>query len=230
MPRVARSSLGGLCYHVIDRGNGRATVYHDEPDYEAFVSLIGRACEHVPMRVLAYCLMPNHLHFVVWPMGDGDLGRWMHWLLTTHVHAYHRLYGTNGRLWQGRYKAFAIQQDHHLLAVLRYVERNALRANLVSRAEDWRWSSLHWWMRRSRPAFLVSGPVALPVDWIGRVNEPVTEAELRAVRLSVRRSRPFGVEDWVRQTAKDLGAESTLRERGRPRSGSGRRTRMTGSR
>jgi REP-associated tyrosine transposase len=217
MPRLARSSLGGICYHVVDRGNARATVYHDEQDYASFLRLIRRACEEVPMRVLAFCLMPNHLHFVVWPSADGDLGRWMHWLLTTHVHGHHKRYRTSGRIWQGRYKAFPIQQDHHLLAVLRYVERNALRAQLVERAEHWPWSSVRWWGRRSQPEFLVSGPVAHPSDWILRVNEPVTDAELEAVRLSVRRSRPFGAEKWVKETAKSLGMESTLRDPGRPR-------------
>jgi putative transposase len=101
--------------------------------------------------------------------------------------------------------------------VLRYVERNALRARLVERAEQWPWSSVRWWGRRSWPEFLVSGPVAHPSDWILRVNEPVTDAELEAVRLSVKRSRPFGAEKWVRETAKSLGMESALRDRGRPR-------------
>jgi putative transposase len=217
VPRVARSSFGGFCYHVLSRGNAQATVYHDGYDYQEFVTQIGRACEHVPMRVLAYCLMPNHFHLVAWPRENGDLGRWMHWLLTTHVHRHHRRYGTNGRLWQGRYKAFAIQDDHHLLAVLRYVERNPLRANLVAHAEDWRWSSLYWWQRRGRPGFLASGPIALPDGWVGRVNEPITDAELQALRLSAKRSRPFGADEWVKLTANRLGAESTIRSHGRPR-------------
>jgi putative transposase len=170
------------------------------------------------MRVLAYCLMPNHLHFVAWPRGDGDLARWMHWLLTTHVQHHHRRYGTNGRVWQGRYKAFAIQHDHHLLAVMRYVERNPLRANLVGRAEDWRWSSLAWrGRRRPPPRLLAEVPVALPDGWIGRVNEPITEAELASIRLSVKRSRPFGDAEWTRQSAQQLGLDGTLRELGRPR-------------
>jgi putative transposase len=215
VPRAARSSIGGLCYHVVDRGNARATVYHDATDYTDFVRLIALACEQVPMRVLAYCLMPNHVHLVAWPFADGDLGRWMHWLLTAHVRRHHKRHGTIGRIWQGRYKSFPIQQDHHLLAVLRYVERNPLRANLVERAEDWRWSSLYK-DRAGRSAFVVAAPVRRPAEWVERVNEPVTDAELSALRLSVKRSRPFGAHDWVRETANDLGLESTLQERGRP--------------
>jgi putative transposase len=215
MPRHARWSPGEICYHVVDRGNSRATVYYDELDYRAFLDLMARACERLPMRMLGYCLMPNHVHLVLWPFQEHDLGRWMHWLLTTHVHRHHKRHRTTGRIWQGRYKAFPIQQDHHLLTVLRYVERNALRAGLVERAETWRWSSLQWWSRNGRPDFLVQGPVTRPQDWTSRVNEPVTEAELAAIRLSVARSRPFGAQDWVARTAKALHMESSLRNRGR---------------
>ena len=215
MPRKARWAPGGICYHVVDRGNSRATVYHEAADYADFLDLMARACEHVPMRVLGYCLMPNHVHLVLWPFADADLGRWMHWVLTTHVHHHHKRHATSGRIWQGRYKAFPIQQDHHLLTVLRYVERNPLRARLVERAEAWRWSSLRWWSQEARPAFLARGPVRRPDGWVSRVNEAVTDAELRAIRMSVQRSRPFGAEDWILRTATALNMESSLRNRGR---------------
>jgi putative transposase len=70
MPRTARAAVGGYCYHVIDRGNRRAEVFHHEGDYHAFVRLLRRACARVPLRLLAYCLMPNHFHLVVWPAAD----------------------------------------------------------------------------------------------------------------------------------------------------------------
>ena len=142
MPRTARAAAGNWCYHVLNRGNGRAEVFHKDDDYAAFLALLPPACERLPMRILGWCLMPNHFHLVLWTHEDGDLGRWMQWLLTSHVRRYRRHYGGSGHVWQGRFKAFPIQQDEHLLTVLRYVERNPLRANLVKRAEAWRWSSL----------------------------------------------------------------------------------------
>ena len=142
MPRTARASRGGVCYHIINRGNAKSTVYHDETDFEVFLGLMRRANDRRPMRILAFCLMPNHFHLVVLPLLDGDLGAWMHWLLTAHVRQHQRRYHTTGRIWQGRFKAFPIQHDNHLLTVLRYVERNPLRARLVERAAEWRWSSL----------------------------------------------------------------------------------------
>ncbi|MGI9341199.1 MAG: transposase [Gammaproteobacteria bacterium] len=214
MPRTARASVGGICYHAISRGNRRATVFHDPADFRAFIGLMDRATRKVPMRVSGYCLMPNHFHFVLWPYRDGDLSKWMQWLLTAHVRRYHRIYGTDGRVWQGRFKAFPIEQDQHFLSVLRYVERNALRANLVARAEDWPWSSL-----KSRPNDSRIGnlPVSLPGDWLTIVNRTESEAELKALRRAVNRGSPFGNKAWQREVAEKLGLEQSLRRRGRPR-------------
>ena len=131
MPRAARASVGDVRYHVINRGNRQQRVVHKDADYQAFLKAIGHACVEVPMRVLGYCLMPNHFHLAVWPSGDGDLSRWMHWLLNTHVRRYHQRYHSSGHIWQGRFKAFPIEADEHLLTVLRYIERNPVRANLV---------------------------------------------------------------------------------------------------
>ncbi len=127
MPRTARASLGGLTYHVLNRGNARAQVFHKPEDYQAFLDMMVQATIRIPMRILAYCLMPNHFHLALWPHLDHDLSRWMHWLLTTHVRRYLRHYRSSGHVWQGRFKAFPIQEDEHLLVVLRYVERNPLR-------------------------------------------------------------------------------------------------------
>lgn len=217
MPRTARASVGGMCYHVLNRGNARAEVFHKEGDYEAFVDLMVEANERLPLRILGYVLMPNHFHLVLWPRGDGDLSRWMQWLLTSHVRRYHRHYHGSGHVWQGRFKAFPIEQDEHLLTVLRYVERNPLRAKLVRRAEAWAASSLCWRAGGKRPAMLSDWPVACPRNWLAHVNAVQTEAELAAVRRSIARGAPFGDERWSERTAKRLGLESSLRARGRPR-------------
>ncbi len=217
MPRTARASVGGICYHVINRGNGRATVFHSDGDYRAFLALLGEAAERVGMPVLGYCLMPNHFHLVLWPKSDGDLSTFMQWLLTAHVRRYHSVHGSSGHVWQGRFKAFPIQQDDHLMTVLRYVERNPLRARLARRAEAWRWSSLHARCERgARPAFLCDGPLSLPADWTDVVNEQQLSDDIERIRASVNRGTPFGEDRWQRRTAGRLGIESSLRPRGRP--------------
>jgi putative transposase len=103
MPRTARASAGGVVYHVINRGNARNEVFHKEEDYVAFQKLLRDAQRRCPMRILSYCLMPNHFHLILWPHRAGDLSRWMQWLLTAHVRRYHRHYGSSGHVWQGRF-------------------------------------------------------------------------------------------------------------------------------
>jgi putative transposase len=127
-----------------------------------------------------------------------------------------RSYKTTGHVWQGRYKAFPVQDDDHLATVLRYLERNPLRAELVSRAEHWKWSSLPGWLAGD-PTLWRGDPSPRDPAWVDRVNEPLSAGDLQRLRESVARERPFGGEEWVRQTAQTLGLESTLRNRGRPR-------------
>jgi putative transposase len=151
----------------------------------------------------------------------------MQWLMTTQVRRHHRRHGTDGHLWQGRFKAFPIQRDEHLLSVLRYVERNPLRAGLVTRAEDWPWSSLG----ASDPtdsaaaagAFdpalappLNAGPLPRPSNWRDWVNETEDPGQLAALRHSVNRGTPCGRPAWIERTAARLGIEASLRPRGRP--------------
>ena len=142
----------------------------------------------------------------------------MRWLTVTHTQRWHAHHGTagTGSLYQGRFKSFPVQGDEHFLTVCRYTERNALRANLVARAQDWRWSSL--WHRTQTPLILplTDWPVPCPAQWNEFVNQPETEAELAAVRQTLKRGSPFGDKNWISQTAERLGLKSTLAPRGRP--------------
>lgn len=157
-------------------------------------------------------------HLVLWPQRDGDLSVYLHWLTTTHVQRWHGHYHTRGTgsLYQGRFKSFPVQEDEHLWTVCRYVERNALRAGLVTRAELWPWSSLGQRVGGTEGPVLSAWPVAVPLDWVDLVNRPQTDGELAAVRRCVVRGAPFGHPDWQQVTAERLGLQSTLRARGRP--------------
>src|ERR1700685_3939413 len=166
MPRTARASVGNLCYHVLNRGNGRRRVFFKDGDYQAFLKAMSHASIEVPMRVLGWCLLPNHFHLVLWPHEDGDLSAWMQWLMTAHVRRYHRQHRSSGHLWEGRFKAFAIQPDEHLLTVQRYVERNPLRAGMVKEAQAWPWSSLSACLGGEVPGGWHAGPVKRPKKWV----------------------------------------------------------------
>jgi putative transposase len=197
------------------------TIFRNDDDYEAFERILTEAVERTQTRLLAYCLMPNHWHLVVWPRQDGELSQFVGWLTLTHTQRWHacRQSAGSGHLYQGRFKSFPIQDDEHLLTVARYVERNALRANLVRRGEDWRWSSLYRWLRGSAEdrRLLAAWPVPRTAGWLDHVNSPQTEAKLAALRRCVNRGSPFGSDSWTERTIRGLALESTIRPRGRPR-------------
>ena len=223
MPRAARNLVGGYAYHVLNRANGRLRLFKKDDDFTAFEQCLAEAHERVPLRILGYVVMGNHWHFLVWPRRNHgeEVSAFFRWLSITHANRWHAHHGTTGmgHVYQGRFKSFPVASDEHLLSVLRYVERNPLRAKLVRRAEDWRWGSLY---RRSRGtpeerSLLSDPPLPLGRAWIEHVNRPQSEAELLAIEQSLHRGRPFGSDAWQRKVATQLGLEYTFRPRGRPK-------------
>jgi putative transposase len=221
MARRLRTAPGGLAYHVMNRSSGNLALFEDDGDYAAFERVLAEARAREAMRVCAYALMPNHFHLVLWPAKDGQLSRFMQWLSMTHTQRWHahRHSAGRGHLYQSRFRSFAVQEDGHFLAVCRYVERNALRAGLVERAEDWTWSSLACREQKldKGKALLDDWPVERPARWRRMVNQAQSEKELEALRRCGQRGQPFGSAAWTTATAVRLGAESSLRSVGRPR-------------
>ena len=216
MPRVKRISAPGIVQHVMNRANRRATIFYQPADYEAFLALLLEAGRKFQVRLLAFCLMPNHWHLVLVAMEGGEISAYMRWLTGTHVRRYHRLYNLDGtgHLYQGRYTSVPVQSDGHLLVVIRYVEANPVRAGLVSRAENWPWSSLGA-TDSVRDQLVIDGPVPRPADWIEQVNEALSD--LQRIRRSVAKGTPFGSPSWTAQTAGQHGLQFTMRSRGRPK-------------
>ena len=221
MPRTARNAPGGMVYHVINRGVGKKKLFFKDEDYLAFERVIVETLEKRLMRILSYCLMPNHWHFVLWPENDSDLGSFMQRLTVTHVTRWHKHYNMvgYGHVYQSRYKSFPVETEDYFYQVMRYVERNALRANLVTKAELWQYSSL--WINQfgtaKHKAMLSKWPVPRPRKLLAYVNEPASEKELKALRHSCVRGTPYGSEKWTNETATRLGLESKMRRLGRPK-------------
>jgi putative transposase len=206
---------------VLNRAVARLPLFEKRQDYEAFERVLEQAWEREPLPIFAWVVMPNHWHFVVRPNSDTQVTDFFRWLTHTHTmrwHAHHETGGT-GHLYQGRFKAFPIQEDEHLLAVLRYVERNPLRANLCPAAEQWPWGSA--WRSVNGDAesrrILAEWPIQRSRQWRSYVNKPQSEAELEAIRHSVNKGSPYGSPHWVSQAAVRLKLQHTLRPRGRPR-------------
>jgi len=203
-------------FHVMNRGARRHTLFDDGRDYQAFAQVLREAGERIPMRVLAWVLMPNHWHLVLWPREDRHLSTFMAWATATHVRRWHLAHGSvgTGTLYQSRFKAVPVKSDVHFLTLCRYVERNPVRAGLVARAEDWRWSSASVSSQLGGPP-LHPWPVARPTDWTKCLNTPETDATLEQVRRQ-RDGPPLGPADWARETGTRLGWRAGLRRRGRP--------------
>lgn len=223
MGRAPRVDVGNEIYHVLNRANARMEIFSKDKDFEAFEKILGEANKKYSVGILVYCLMPNHWHFILCPKRDGDLNKFMQWLTLTHTQRWHTHYHSigYGHLYQGRYKSFLIQKDEHFLQVASYVERNALRAGLVKRAEDWEWSS--FWVREKgtpkQKELLDSWPVLIPKDYRDYVNRPEQEKRLELIRESIIKNRPFGENNWINEIVSKFGLETTLKKRGRPKKG-----------
>jgi putative transposase len=156
---------------------------------------------------------------VLWPKQEGEMTEFLRWLTLTHsqrLHAHRRTAGY-GHIYQGRFKSFPVEQDQAALNVIRYVECSALRANLVDKAQDWRWCSLWRKVHGDRESLLNDWPVDKPADWVEWVNAAQNDAEIEALRKCVNRGTPYGTETWKTQIAASLGLKYTLQPRGRPR-------------
>ena len=223
MPRRPRVCTGGTCFHVLNRavvqkGKGaRLPLLEKLEDYEAFERVLIETHAQFPLPLLCYCLMPNHWHFVVRPANNNPLSDFFRWLTHTHVmrwHAHCHTEGT-GHLYQGRFKAFAIDEDDPLDAVLHYAERNPVRAELCERVEDWKFGSA-WRMERGDAqsrSILSDCPIPRPMRWRDDVNQVQSKSEVDAIRASVKRGIPSGSDSWITQSAVrlHLAAYATLK-------------------
>lgn len=219
MPRPPRADEAGAIYHALNRGNARQTIFFKDADYEAFERLIAEALEKFPVQLIAYQWMSNHWHMVLSPLEDGGMSAFIGWITLTHTQRYHAHHHTTGygHVYQGRYKSFQVENDEHFHVACRYVERNALTAGLVKRAELYRWGSLYNWLGGKSAIKLSQWPVKRLPNWVERVNQALTDKELKRVRESVSRGLPFGSSQWTEATIKQFGLESTVRPRGRPK-------------
>jgi putative transposase len=221
MPRIKRTNVGGYVYHVLNRANARVQIFDNDEDYKLFENILEEAIEKFNVKILAYCIMPNHFHLVLYPENEGDLSVFMGWVTNTHTRRWHTQKGTvgQGHLYQGRYKSFICQDDNHFLTLVKYVEQNALKAKLVKKAEGWRWSSV--WRREygtiKQKKLLFPWPVSKPKDYLSWLNTILPEEKEEIIERSIIKSNPYGEDYWLDNTVKKFGLEQTLRRVGRPK-------------
>ena len=226
MPRPLRPIDDGLIYHVINRGNNGQKVFRKQADFQAFLASLVELKERKPFKLYGYCLLDNHFHLLLRPTDEATISRIMQSLLISHTQRYHRSHRSGGHVWQGRFKSPVIQNDVHLLTVLRYIEANPLRAKLVRRADKYPWSSygVHGLGEENELVDrLITYEELSPQaktrqrKWAAKVHQPLKEAELAGIRRSSASGLPFGNSAWVKRLSKRLGLDLTIRPRGRPK-------------
>ena len=189
MGRPQRTDVGGYVYHIINRANARSVIFTTEKEYQDFEQILFDAVEKFKMRLIAYTIMPNHFHFVLFPEYDGEISKFMHWLTLTHTQRWHAKNKTTGygHLYQGRFKSFLVENDKHLWTLLAYVERNPLRAKLVKSLKDWKWSS--YYRRRSgsllQKKLLATNSIVWPNNYEELLKIEERKDDLNDIRLSL---------------------------------------------
>lgn len=216
MARLARLVLPELPHHVIQRGVRSMALFATDADRQLYLRLLAQFCQREGVTAWAWCLMTNHVHLVLVPAQADSLARAVGEAHRRFTRAVNFRQGVRGHLFQERFHSFPIQQDAHLLTVVRYVERNPVRAGMVRRAVAHPWSSARHHVTGASDPLVRESPIrALAPDWV-RVLED-REEELAKIRRHVRTGRPWGTDAWVRQLEEQVGRPLLPRTGGWPK-------------
>jgi len=197
VPRMARLVVPGYPHHVTQRGSRRQITFFGESDYQAYIDLICELKAEAGVQIWAYCLMPNHVHLVAVPDSEQSLAR----LFGVAHHRYaKRINSSNnwrGHLWQERFYSF-VMDEPYLMAAVRYIELNPVRAGLCQLAEQWRWSSVHAHLNGSSDRLVNAVAMKSRIsDWRRFLAEEQADEQLEAIRQHTRTGRPAGNHSFV---------------------------------
>jgi len=217
VPRHARVVVPGMPHHVTQRGNYQQRVFRSPGDYRVYCRLVNEHAARHDLNVLAYCLMPNHVHFVVVPGDASSMARTFHAVSMRHSQILNRKNDVKGHLWQGRYFS-CVMDEGHLYMAIRYVERNPVRAGLVSVPWAYRWSSAraHTGIAPPEVALTDVTGLLLPGNWRTYLVSDDSELAER-IRVRTRRGLAIGSERFLRLLERQIGRPLSVRRRGRPR-------------
>jgi len=198
MARIARAVAPGIPHHVTQRGNRRQQTFFNDEDFQSYLELMSEWCMKFQVEVWAYCLMPNHIHLIVIPERRDSLNLAIGEAHRRYTRRINFREGWRGHLWQGRFSSF-IMEERYLLACTRYVELNPVRAGLVKKPEDWRWSSAGPHMKGKDDILVKTKPLLEMVNkpWENFLTFDVQEPEIELFRKHERTGRPLGVDSFI---------------------------------
>lgn len=213
MARMARVVVPGLPHHVTQRGNRRQKTFFCDGDFEMYLALLTEWCAKRGTEIWAWCLMPNHVHLIAVPADPDGLRAALGETHRRYTRLINARKGWRGHLWQERFASFPLDENH-LLAAARYVELNPVRAGLVRRPEDYRWSSARSHLRLQDDGITRVKPLLEMVgDWQSFL-EVIDEPFLAQLRLHSRTGRPLGNPEFVDQMEEKLGRSLSPQKRG----------------
>lgn len=216
MARLKRIVIPGLPHHVTQRGVHQCDTFVEIQDREVYSRLLRTCCEKYSLAILAYCWMTNHVHLIAVPQYESSLALVLRDANGLYALYFNRKYGFTGHLWQARFYSCVLDEDHFWSAI-GYVERNPVRARMVVRAEEYRWSSAAAHCLDKPDSLLTPlGPTPrLISDWSAWLAEEDDGEELKAIRMSTRIGRPFASQSYLEQLERELGRTLLPRRRGR---------------
>jgi len=218
MPRIARIVCIDYPHHIIQRGNNRQKVFFDEEDKGFYFGLLKKYSSESSCKIHAYCLMSNHVHILAVPLEDDSLAKTMQKLSLRYTQHINKKYKRTGRLWECRFHSALVDKEGYLWAVCRYIERNPVRASLIKRPKQYKWSSARVNTGEEKDGFIE------PIwrDYVDRkeyckfLNTIDNEREIENIRKCTFSGKPIGSERFVSQIVDTLGIRINIRPRGRP--------------
>ena len=218
MPRISRAVFEDVPYHVTQRGNRRDNVFFDNEGRQRYLEWLREYSRKHGLKILAYCLMTNHVHLVVVPINRETLERVMRPLHMRYAQYVNKAMGWSGHLWQGRFFSSALD-DRYFWTAVRYVERNPVRARLVDKAADYIWSSAAAHCGRKKDTILSPDfpPHGIIEDWSAWLHEPDKQEELDILRRNTHKGLPCGKDSFVKRLETLLNRSLSFRPRGRPK-------------
>jgi len=220
MARLARSTIVGYPHQVTQRGNYEQTVFEEDADFSRYLALLREYVARFSLEIWAFCLMPNHVHFICVPKAEGALSHGFNTLHMRYAQYFHGKKGVTGHLWKGRFLSCMLD-DRSVFEEVRHIENNPVRAGFVERAEDYPWSSARHHVSREEDPLIEDGCFLTSEidDWraylAGERNEPI----LNRTRQCLKTGRPAGTADWVHGLESIMGRRLEALPRGRPKKG-----------
>jgi putative transposase len=219
MPRIARIVIPGIPHHVTHRGNNGQKIFRHDEDYEIYLNYLRHYAKIFGLRIIGFCLMPNHVHMIVIPQFEYSIAKAVgisHMKFSQHMN---KKYNRSGHLWGGRYFSCPVDEKH-LVASMRYIELNPVNASIVTKPWAYRWSSAAAHIGRKDifklPDIQYWYSIYSPDDWYQFLGESIDPAIIRAIKKHLKTGKPLGSDSFIRMIERETGRRMKRAKRGRP--------------